>query len=190
MNLSVIGKEPLEKIEEYVQQYFSKIENKNLKRVEGDGDIFDNLLKKSLVYIPVKATRQLTISFPFPSVKFADNDVLAHRYYSHLIGHESEGSILYLLREKCWSLGLYAGISHNNIKWSVFDITIDLTEEGLKHVNDIVYIVFQYIELAKNNVQQWIWDESMNMNATTFKYKSISNNPRYIYIYIKCYCYP
>lgn len=64
--------------------------------------------------------------------------------------------------------------------WSTFSIDISLTEEGEKHINDIIYMIFQYIELIKQKgILQWIWEENFHMSGTEFKYKSILSSSSY-----------
>ena len=66
-------------------------------------------------------------------------------YLSHLIGHESEGSILSVLKAKGWANSLSSGVSQSAADFSSFAIDVSLTEEGTKHVDEILQTVFQYI---------------------------------------------
>lgn len=59
------------------------------------------------------------------------------------MGHEGPGSILSALKARGWSNHLVAGQRTNSRGFSFFGISVDLTEEGMKHVNDIVKLVFQ-----------------------------------------------
>ena len=53
-------------------------------------------------------------------------------YISHLIGHEGKGSILSVIKEKGWSLGLTAGLSSFGAAgFEFFKISVDLTSKGL-----------------------------------------------------------
>ncbi len=73
-----------------------------------------------------------------------------HGIISHLLGHEGAGSVLSLLKRKGWANGLNAGVGHSGSSFSIFSCGIELSEEGLKHVDQIIIIVFQYIELLKH----------------------------------------
>ena len=72
-----------------------------------------------------------------------------HRYLSHLLGHESEGSLLSLLKRKGWADALCAGDFHSSSDFALFEVQVDLTEEGMDHVKEIVTHVFQYIEITR-----------------------------------------
>ena len=58
---------------------------------------------------------------------------------SSLIGHEGKGSLLSLLKAKGWATGLAAGVSDSGFEKNtglyLFDVTIELTEAGLKADN-------------------------------------------------------
>ncbi len=51
-------------------------------------------------------------------------------YVAHLLGHESKGSLLSLLRAKGWSSELYAGPMAGAKGYMFFTIGVDLTEQG------------------------------------------------------------
>lgn len=62
---------------------------------------------------------------------------------SHLIGHEGKGSILSELKCRGWSNNLLAGHNTSGRGFGFFDITVDLTQEGLENVDEITKIIFQ-----------------------------------------------
>lgn len=67
---------------------------------------------------------------------------------SHLIGHEGPGSILSALKARGWSNNLIAGNRPASRGFGFFGISVDLTEEGLKHIDDIIELIFQ-VSLSK-----------------------------------------
>lgn len=67
--------------------------------------------------------------FPFPDLD-AYYKTQPGVYIGHLIGHESEGSILSLLKKKNWASGLSASLSRGGINFGFFKINVDLTEQG------------------------------------------------------------
>ena len=82
------------------------------------------------------------------------------RYLSHLIGHEGSGSILSLLKKLGWANSLFSGSYNVSVGCEFFRIQVDLTEEGLNHYEDVVKVVFQYIDtLKREGVKKWIFDE-------------------------------
>jgi insulysin len=73
-------------------------------------------------------------------------------YLSHLFGHEGPGSLLSVLRTKGWCNSLVGGARTGSRGFGFFGINVDLTEEGIEHVDDIVKLVFQvsrYVSLHR-----------------------------------------
>ena len=66
-----------------------------------------------------------------------------------MLEHQGEGSLLSALKTK--KLGHYIKSTKRTTArgFSIFNILVDLTEEGIKHIEDIVLMVFQYINMLK-----------------------------------------
>ncbi|KAK9711990.1 metalloprotease, partial [Basidiobolus ranarum] len=172
MKLVVLGRESLDKLTDWVVNKFSPIQNKSIAVPEFPGSPLTPLeLQKQVKIRPVKDIRTLELAFPFPD-QYPMYKVQPGRYLSHLIGHEGAGSILSLLKKKGWANYLSAGASHGGIGFEFFKISVDLTEEGLNHTDEIVRIVFQYIEMMKRvGVQEWIFREVENLASMSFRFK-------------------
>ena len=67
------------------------------------------------------------------------------KYYGHLLGHESGGSILSALKKRLWASGLNSGIYLDNNDFACFSVSVELSDEGVHHVDEIVSCVFAYI---------------------------------------------
>lgn len=53
-----------------------------------------------------------------------------------------------------------------------FDVTVDLTKEGLEHIDDIIKIIFQYIHLLqREGPKRWIFDEYRLLSEMQFRFK-------------------
>lgn len=66
-------------------------------------------------------------------------------YISHLIGHEGPGSILTALKARGWCNNLVAGNRPAPRGLGFFGISVDLTEEGINHTDEIIELIFQVI---------------------------------------------
>lgn len=66
-------------------------------------------------------------------------------YLGHLLGHESGGSILSALKARRWANGLSAGSYLSNNDFAAFTLTIELSDEGVNHVDEIAACVFAYV---------------------------------------------
>lgn len=56
--------------------------------------------------------------------------------------------------------------------YGFFKVSLDITEEGYGHVDEIVFIVFQYIAMLKSGpLQSWVFDECKLLNQMAFRFK-------------------
>ncbi|KAJ1566616.1 Insulinase (Peptidase M16), partial [Cladochytrium tenue] len=162
MTLVILGKEPVEQLARWVVDKASAIKNISAAVPTFDKHpLSEAHLLTEIRIKPVKDLRELRIVFPLPDLtpqylcKPTD-------YVSHLVGHESEGS---------WAQELSAG-SHLGAKgFEFFTIAISLTEKGSKHHEEIVKLVFAYLEVIRNaGPVDWIYEESKNLSDVFFRF--------------------
>ena len=177
MKLVVLGKVSLDEMEKWVGELFAGVHNKDLpqKRWDGLHPLTKNELMMQIFAKPVMDQRTLVICFPFQDEEYL-YESQPSRYISHLIGHEGPGSILAYTKAKGWANGLSAGPSSVCPGSALFQVSIKLTEEGLKVYRKIVEVVFQYISLIKENPpQEWIFDEVKGMAEVDFRFQEKSS---------------
>jgi insulysin len=177
MTLAIFGKESLDELEDLVIKYFSEIDNKNIELKKWSDKVYleDQIMTK-LYIVPIKDTRSLTISFQIPDDSDENFRSGPEHYISHLVGHEGKGSILSELKSRGWSNNLVGGASSLAKGFGFFEITTDLTEEGLNHIDDILQLIFQYLNmLREKKPQQWIFDEYRKLNEMQFRFKDKEN---------------
>ena len=178
MKLVVLGREPLDVLENWVGELFRDVVNKDLPQNRWDDaqPYSEDQYLTQVFAKPVMDSRSLDIQFPYE-----DEDGLYEtqpsRYISHLIGHEGPGSILAYIKEKGWANELSAGAMPVCPGSAFMSISIKLTEEGLQRYPDVVKVVMQYISLLKETPpQKWIVDEVKGMAEVDFKFKQ-KNQP-------------
>ncbi|KAH8339171.1 hypothetical protein KR074_006440, partial [Drosophila pseudoananassae] len=172
MCLAVIGKESLDELETMVMEKFSEIENKNVDVPDWPRHPYaEDRYGQKVKIVPIKDIRSLTISFTTDDLtEFYKSS--PDSYLTHLIGHEGKGSILSELRRLGWCNDLMAGHQNTQNGFGFFDIVVDLTQEGLEHVDDIVKIIFQYLNMIrKEGPKKWIFDECVKLNEMRFRFK-------------------
>ena len=109
MNLCVLGNESLDQLNDYVLQMFSAIPNKNLTKKEFDSNPYVEKEHVDVMHvIPVQEKRGLFISWVIPDSKTLYKSYPSN-YISHLIGHESEGSLFSKLKSNSWCNSISAG---------------------------------------------------------------------------------
>jgi nardilysin len=96
-------------------------------------------------------------------------------YLAHLLGHEGKGSLLYFLKAKGWASSLSAGVGNGGSERSsyayIFEMSIHLTDSGLKNVFEVIGAVYQYIKLLKQSEpQEWIFKELQDIGYMEFRF--------------------
>ncbi|XP_008295939.1 nardilysin-like isoform X1 [Stegastes partitus] len=178
MTLAVQSKETLDTLEQWVREIFIKVPNNGEPRADFshlqqpfDTPAFNKLYR----VVPVRKVHALTISWAVPP-QGRHYRVKPLHYISWLIGHEGSGSILSLLRKKCWALALFGGNSETgfdqNTTYSIFSISITLTDQGYQNFYQVVHFVFQYLKMLQTlGPQQRIYEEIQKIEANEFHYQ-------------------
>uniref|UniRef100_A0A915PZQ4 Insulin-degrading enzyme n=1 Tax=Setaria digitata TaxID=48799 RepID=A0A915PZQ4_9BILA len=182
MSLAILGKEPLDQLEEMVTSLsFGSIEKKNVSRKTwNEGPYGEEQLGVKVELVPVKDLRYLTMTFPIPDYRDDYRSWPAH-YVSHLIGHEGPGSLLSELKRRGWVNSLSAGDRLLAKGFGNFSISVDLSEEGLLHTDDIVEMVFSEVGLVKQaGPLKWIFDELKQLQEIKFRFKDKENPLNYV----------
>lgn len=177
MALVVLGQESIEKLQEWVELFFSGIpcpETYQPFQPPGVKPFLD--LPKRVNVIPVREhTMSLNLSFPLPETRSHYKSKPTH-YLSHLLGHEGLFSVLALLKEKHWAHDLSAGESRSCSDFCSFDVSIQLTESGLKNVEEVVEVVFAYLNhLRQTGPQEWVHEETSTVAQCSFRFLSKRN---------------
>ena len=176
MTLCMYGVESLDDLQELAVTCFSGIKNTGISAPVFPGAPYAPAsLGRELHVVPIKDSRSLDFCFPLPPIleHWSSKPV---NYISHLLGHESAGSVIALLKAKNLGNDLFAGTARSCSDWSSFQISVDCTDEGLERTDEIADIVFSYINmLKKEGPKKWIFDETATVGANSFRFLSKSN---------------
>ncbi|KAM6921752.1 nardilysin b isoform 2-T2 [Xenentodon cancila] len=178
MTLAVQSRETLDTLEEWVREIFTKVPNNSEPQPDfsHQQQPFDTpAFTKLYRVVPVRKVHALTISWAVPP-QGKYYRVKPLHYISWLIGHEGAGSILSLLRKKCWALALFGGNSETgfdqNSTYSIFSISITLTDQGFQNFYQVIHLVFQYLKMLQTlGPQQRIYEEIQKIEANEFHYQ-------------------
>ncbi|XP_055077197.1 nardilysin-like [Periophthalmus magnuspinnatus] len=178
MTLAVQSRECLDTLEQWVREIFSLIPNngepaEDFSHLQEPFDTPD--FNKLYRVVPVKKVHALTISWALPP-QAQHYRVKPLFYISWLIEHEGAGSILSLLRKKCWALALFAGNNESgfeqNSTFSVFSVSITLTEQGHAHFYQVAHVLFQYLKMLQTlGPQQRIYEEIQKIQDNEFQFQ-------------------
>lgn len=173
MTLVVLANEPLPVLKRWVTEKFSAIPDYGAeKKVFTEPLLSPAEMARQINIKSLQEKRELSLMFILPETQsyyLAKPSI----YFQSLLGHEGEGSILALLKEKGWAdeLAASTGFS-NNAQESSLHLGINLTHNGLEHTDEIIDIVFQYIRLLQNtDIQEWLFQEQSQMSTLQFRYQ-------------------
>lgn len=174
MTLCVSSPHSLDVMQKWVIELFTPIKNKDVPLPSSAYREIPALtpenMHRTLYVVPIKDIRLLNMSWLIPGTKGAYRSKPCS-YISHLLGHESKGSLLSLLKDRSWVDGLSAGQSVSVQDFGMFDVSVELTKDGVDHVDEIVEMVFGYIRLVRERgVQAWIHDESAALADMSFRF--------------------
>lgn len=181
MALSVLGPQSLDHLQQLVELGFAKIPSQS---VGPDNDSSDSksipLFEKGQLPLgvelePVKDIKRLTLKFPLPPVKSLWQEKPLN-YIGFFLGHEGEGSLLAILKEKGWAQRLSAGKSDSASDYSTFNIDIGLTDKGLENRDRVIEYVFSAVrQLEKKGIKEWRFDELKTMSDLEFRFAEQSS---------------
>ncbi|KAG5242657.1 insulin-degrading enzyme [Salix suchowensis] len=181
MNLVIYAKESLDKIQSLVEDKFQEIQNNDRSCFSFPGQPCSSEHLQILVRtVPIKQGHKLRIVWPItPGILYYKEGPC--RYLGHLIGHEGEGSLFYVLKTLGWATELSAGEGDGTIEFSFFNVVINLTDAGHEHMQDVVGLLFKYIHLLQQSgVCKWIFDELAAVCETSFHYQDKTPPSSYV----------
>lgn len=172
MNLVVLGRESLDVLEKMVRPRFSNVPLREITIAAHYPGLFSpGTLPASLEIKPEKELRSLSFAFPIPN---PDKFYLTkpYGYIAHLLGHEGSGSLLSLLKRLGWADAVYANTSLENRSDALFQLSIQLTPQGVRARDQIISLVFYCIEqLRERGTTSWRYSELQVMSDLNFRFQ-------------------
>jgi insulysin len=123
---------------------------------------------------PVQSMRQLVLMFPLPPAgKNGDQSPLS--VLSHLIGHEGPNSSFAILQNLGLLSSLSSGPRHSGPDFTLFQVSIGLTEKGEEEWKLVADVIFQHCRLihkacldTSSSDLSRIWGESATLHSMFF----------------------
>ena len=171
MKLVVVGRETLDELEGLVRERFAAVPRRDVVRPRIIAALYpEGLLPARLDIEPVREMRTISLTFAIPPLR---PHYRAHPLAlgSHLLGHEGRGSLLSALKARGWAEGLSAGPGMGHRDFATFRVTIQATEEGLAHRDEVVASVFAYLDLVREaGIKPRYHDELARMAQIGFRF--------------------
>ena len=169
MTLVIQSQKTLEDLEAMVRESFSDVPNNGLEKdtfeYPYEEDRFPCLLKA----VPIEKKDQLRLSWNMPSLQsqFKSKPLF---YLWHMFTTDRKGSIRSYLKKKTWitNLSAYCG---DDDTFSTFGVNMNLTDEGKKHIQEIVLATFSYLRLLREEgPKEELWNEMKALDDIDFKF--------------------
>lgn len=181
MTLVLAGNYSLTELKELAKSHFSDIPVKQTQPRDLTQPLFlDSQLPMDMNIEPVKEIRRIQFSFPLPESQ-SNYQQKPVQFLSHLLGHEGEGSLLALLKEKGWAEGLSAGRSIGSKSDNLLVVQVQLTRAGLLHIDHITQALLHYIDLLKEQpIPAYLYSEQQQLSELMFRFQEQSRLTDYV----------
>lgn len=178
MTLAVVAPQPLDTLESMVVERFADLPDRGLTPAVIDQPLIDTQALDSIEALPIalsrhslQSRRQVRFHFPLPDPE-ADYSQQPTQLISHLLGDESEGSLLAVLKRQGLADGLSAGVGRRDGNQALFTVSIRLTPEGAERLDDIQASLFAAIdEIGDNGIRQWRYQEQARLLEQAFRFQ-------------------
>lgn len=175
MTLVLAGNYPLKLLEAWAKAHFADIPQHATSTRDTSEPLFiAEQLPLDMNIEPIKEIRRLQFSFPLPESRslYPAKPV---QVLSNLLGHEGEGSLLAFLKQKGWAEGLSAGRSIGSDSENLLVVQIQLTRQGLAHIDPITQALLHYIDLIKQQpLPDYLVKEQQQLNELAYRFKEQS----------------
>ena len=172
MALVVVAPLPLEALQAMVRERFVGLAPGGGRQRDIREPLFnDDVLGRWVYVIPNREQRQLRLMFPVPD-SYRHWRTKPLHYIAELLGHEGPGSALSQLRKRGWAVALSAGSGLRHRGGGSFEVVVDLSQEGLRRVEDVAELLFAAINLLRDTPPElWRFEEMSQLAALHFDYQ-------------------
>jgi insulysin len=173
MRLLVYSPLPLDQLRDLVIKDFQDIPNYNREPFNSNMQAKTNAVNGHFVFIePIKNVRKLSLIWELPQKFGKMRDVQPDAIICSVLGHEGKESLLAELKRENLAEDLKCGSSLLGSNISEFYIEIELTAEGIKHLDRVIERCFQAIaNFKEKGIQKYLFDELHQMGTITYQYQ-------------------
>lgn len=185
MTLCVLGREEPDILARKVHQFFGGIQNFPSGKFVDPAAAWEAIppfvsgsFKERINVVPVTDARALEVTFP---IVFSGDDMTItleqwrrftpFTHIGNVLGHEGPQSLCSLLRRYGWVTALNAGVSEENASFALMGISVELTEEGLSHSDEVLQLLFGYLRLVRET-KTWpaaLLQENIQLNEASWR---------------------
>ena len=172
MKLAVLGREPLDVLEDRVRTRFAAVPRRDVERRRITVPLYrEGSLPARLDVEPIRESRSILLSFAIPPLR-PHRGAQPLALTSHLLGHEGRGSLLSALKARGWARAVSAGVGIEHPDFATFGIGVQATEAGIEHADDLIALVFAQLALIREKgVEPRRYEELARMARIDFRFQ-------------------
>lgn len=173
MALVIYTKHPLDETVAWVNQYFSSIPEAKQEHLEYH-ELLSPTLKGHVVYQkPVKDLRNLTLLWDVPKEYASDLDSHTPDLVAYALNQKTENSLYELLRKEGLIETMAASYSNLGGGNGLFEISMDLTKQGVEDYEKIISSCYQALyNIKTRSIPAHIYQEMKQMAELKYEYQS------------------
>ena len=181
MKLVVLGRESLDQLQAMVEPRFAPVNNSDVIVDIHSAPLFEpERLPMKVSARPLQNSRELSLVFPLPKMS-PHWQTKPASYLAALIGHEGDGSLLDVLKQRGWAEALGAGVALEDRGSALFSVDISLTPLGLEQQQQIVEMFFAWVALIREQgIEPWRYAERAQLSDIAFRFKEKQNPISYV----------
>ncbi len=181
MRLVVLGAQSLDELQALVEPMFSPVLNRSVQGQGIEAPLFEPGSLPLLVEIkPQASARELQLMFPVADYQ-DEYRAQPLAYLGNLVGHEGEGSLLSRLKAEGLAESLAASTA---LQWdggSLFGVTITLTEKGVEEYEEILQLLFGYMDmLREEGPRERLYREQQQLAELSFRFQEKGSPISYV----------
>jgi insulysin len=145
---------------EHISELFNEVPNTNiLPRINKEYD-YDKILEHNNQYIEMVPVKDEDIIKLIWEVPYKYQQQNTYNFISHVLGHEGENTLIYILRKNLW-INNFSVFCHEPVgKNMFFEIKIKIAPKGKKHITEIIDMTMKYINMIKTSgINKDLYDE-------------------------------
>lgn len=175
MKLVIYGPEGINVYKDLVEKTFGTVEKPLtlLKKEKKRKEAFDKEnLGRVILYKTINKHQQLDISIKIPDIH-KDLPSNLSLLFKILINKDGKGTLSDILKKQGYiSSSIGSGVRRIYDGLSMFKIVGTLTNKGIKHLNDVISTIFNYINILKNKaLDENIYNYYKKILTLRFQYK-------------------
>ena len=175
MQLVVYGRDDLDTLSHMTTQSFSAIPNRNISKVTYNTTSFPAPQYSGFIvhYYPEADSDILTISWQVtPTLQPRYRNAVGS-FITRYLGHEGTTSAAYQLKIQNYATSLSADVAVETDSYTLFEVQIELTENGIRNVSEVIRILFQHVvrfqSLNEREFNQ-LWADFQPVSQIRFDY--------------------